>query len=226
MSAVVVLFALEREVAPFRRLVGRDGRAELVHCGVGSASAARALDALLPRRPGLVLLAGFSGALAPDLGVGRLVVADAVKAPDGATYPVTHPLTVPGAIAGPIVATDQIVVTAAAKRDLRERTGALAVDMESATVARRCQEAGVPFACLRVVSDDAANDLPPELDGIFTDGRLRVGRLLAAAWRRPGLLRDLLRLRGATRLAAEALAQGLRRALSGPPPGPGLPAGG
>jgi len=226
MSPVVVLFALEREVAPFRRLMGRDGTPDLVHCGVGPASAGRALDALLPSRPGLVLLAGFSGALAPDLGVGRLVVADAVLGPDGATYPVTHPLTVPGAIAGPIVATERIVGTAAAKRELFARTKALAVDMESATVARRCAEVGVPFACLRVISDDAANDLPPELDGIFADGRPRVGRVLVAVCRRPGLLWQLLALRRATRRAAEALAQGLRQALSAPRPGLGLPAGG
>ncbi|HYH65402.1 MAG TPA: hypothetical protein VD866_11965, partial [Urbifossiella sp.] len=63
-----VLFALEREAAPFRRLVrGRRDVAVRVS-GVGRAAARAALVKLLDGvEPDRVIAAGFCGALASDL---------------------------------------------------------------------------------------------------------------------------------------------------------------
>ncbi len=242
----VVLFALRREMQPFRRLFRTCrpiahttcpawhcddpfGSIELYQTGLGPAAVERALVEILPHRPTCVLLAGFSGALTANLSVGQLILAHEVRTPAGASYPVTLNLSVPEAITGAILATERIVSGTAEKESLHASTGALAVDLESATAARRCYEAGVPFGCLRAISDDVTWDLPAELDQIVEGERIRPWRLFLALCRRPGLIADLLRLARQTRLAAEALAQGLRTALNeaGCPPGssPTAPAG-
>ena len=100
------------------------------------------------------------------------------------------------------------------KRRLGERSGAVAVDMESAAVARLCHAAGVPFGCLRVISDDVDAPLSEALLGVLGAGRVQPGRLTAAVLRRPALIAELLRLGAHTRLAARRLAAGLEELLT------------
>ncbi len=53
-----------------------------------------------------------------------------------------------------------VIDSAADKAALSARTGAVAVDMETAAIARACAEAGVPMLAFRVISDDAQTTLP------------------------------------------------------------------
>lgn len=92
-----------------------------------------------------------------------------------------------------LLAHTAVVATAAAKRDLHDRTGAHAVDLESGAVARAAAAAGIPFAVLRAVCDPAERDLPPAalaaLDQRGAIGLLRViGSVLAHPTQLPGLL--------------------------------------
>ena len=87
-----------------------------------------------------------------------------------------------------------IVVTTAAKHALHIRTGALAVDLESAAVARAAIRHALPFAVLRAVCDPAARALPHAalvaVDARGRIGMLRVaGAVLARPWEMPALLR-------------------------------------
>jgi hypothetical protein len=107
------------------------------------------------------------------------------------------------------------VLTPEARRDLHLRTGAVAVDMESAAAAQACAEAGLPFACLRAVSDDSQTPFPPALAGALQGERVRVTRLACAVLCQPWLVRDLARLARQSRVAAEALAAGLLALLGG-----------
>jgi adenosylhomocysteine nucleosidase len=178
-----VLFALDREAAPFRRRVR--GRADVLIrvSGVGRAAARAAAERLLDEaKPDLVIAAGFCGALSPGLRVG-----DVVTSPRIAT-------------------TDRLVATPVGKSRLRAETGADAVDMESAAVEALCRERGVPFLAVRAVSDTADTALSPELVRLLSGGSASVPRAVAALLRRPALLGEFRRLGRDTAVAARALA--------------------
>lgn len=181
-----VLFALEREAAPFRRHVR--GRRDVVVrvSGVGRAAArAAALKLIVDVKPARVIAAGFCGALALDLRVGDIVLSP-------------H-----------IVTVDHLVATPADKARLRAETGADAVDMESAAVEAACREREVAFQALRVVSDTADTALSTELVRLLAGGSVSVPRAVAALLRRPTLFGEFRRLGRDTAAAARALAHAL-----------------
>jgi adenosylhomocysteine nucleosidase len=60
------------------------------------------------------------------------------------------------------------------RAELAGRTGAAAVDMESAAVARAAAEAGLPCVAIRAIADGADDDLPRGIESLVTrDGRTR-----------------------------------------------------
>lgn len=135
-----------------------------------------------------ILSSGLAGALDPALRAGDIVVDGdqrLVSALRGA---------LPGAVAGRVVGTDSPVASVAAKAALRQRTGAIAVEMEGHVAARVAARHGLPFATLRAVSDAADHALPPAaLAGMAPDGRMAIGAVLASLVRRPGQLPALIR---------------------------------
>ncbi len=138
---------------------------KVVRTGMGHVrahAAARALSASI--EPGAaVVLAGISGGLDPSLVPGEIVVATAVRGPEG------DELTLSGSDAaavaaelrdagrrvhlGPIVSSKTLVH--GERRTELARSGALAVDMESAWVAQAL--AGHRLVIVRLVADTAGN---------------------------------------------------------------------
>lgn len=228
-----ILFALPRERRPLRRrfateavlsrnpelrrLTAADGRAVCTMLtGVGDERMRDALAWLLngPHvageiyRPRLLISAGFSGALHDDLRVGDLVLGTEVVAESGKRW---SPVTPESIVCrrGALLTAGRFVTRPEEKRALAERHGALAVDMESAVVAEMCGRHGVPFCCLRVISDDVHTPLSRHLDGIIVNGRVSSWALLRAMARSPRVIGDLWRLGKSTRLAADRLAEAL-----------------
>jgi len=161
-------------------------------------------------RPRLLISAGFSGALCHELSVGDLVLGTEFIAESGQRWPATQPC--PAAIpcrCGALLTVNRFVTRTEEKRALAQRHGALAADMESACIAELCQQYGVPFCCLRVISDDARTPLSHHLDNIVVNGQVSTWALLKAVARSPRVMRDLWRLGKNTRLAAERLAKAL-----------------
>jgi adenosylhomocysteine nucleosidase len=202
---------------------GDDSRTNLVvETGIGTAAMDKALSWLfsgpmldsVPYRPPFVLSAGFSGAIVPGLKVGDLILASEVGAADGGRWPTAWPPGPSSFRRGRLLTVSSLVGRPEEKRRLGERTGAVAVDMETAAVARRCTEAGVPFGALRVISDDVDTLLSESLLAVLAGGRVRVAALAAAVLRRPALLAELMRLGAHTRLAARRLAAGLEELLA------------
>jgi adenosylhomocysteine nucleosidase len=174
--------------------------------------------------PGFAVSAGVCGGLDPRLAPGALVVPERVLAPDGEFVMVSAALRrlaldrVERAIALRSLATsNEVLATSDAKAGLRARTGAGAVDMESAAILRRAAAAGIPALVVRAVSDTADEAVPAALRRLVTpDGRVRPAKAVAALVASPAVLRDALRLRRGTRRALGAVGAALG-ALAGAP---------
>lgn len=148
-----------------------------------------------------IISTGFCGALDPALQVGDIVVwGDAAVAPDSRF------------VRGEIFSADRVLVTAVEKRALRNRTGAIAVDMEAAAVRSRAAEWGVPFMCIRVVSDTAADDMPLDFnrfrnaDGNFSRTRIALAAMARPFSAMPGLMELDRNCRRASRTLGDFLA--------------------
>jgi adenosylhomocysteine nucleosidase len=122
-----------------------------------------------------IISTGFCGALDPKLRVGDIVV------PQETQLPLARPCA-----RGKVITRDRVAVTAEEKRALREATGAIAVDMEAAAVRERAAALGIPYACIRVVSDTADENMPLDFNRYRdSDGRFSRTRIAFAAMARP-----------------------------------------
>ena len=174
------------------------------------------LAALGTPRP-LVVSAGLCGGLDPALRRADLVLPGVVIGADGrwAASAAHHARAVEllggRARVGDLAAAAEVAATPAAKAALRARTGAVAVDMESAAILRQAAAVGCPALVVRGVSDGAGDALSPALLGAMgPDGRLRAAAV-AALLARPAAWPALLRLRRATALALAAVAAAVER---------------
>lgn len=141
--------------------------------------------------------AGLSEALVP----GSLVLPQKLAAADGrliATDPQWHATMHERLCQRFIVHTAQLVEspylvrTAAEKAALAARFQGIALDMESAALARVAAEKQIPFAVIRAVVDPAATDLPRSIAHALDDrGEVEQHRLLAYVLRYPSELRAL-----------------------------------
>jgi len=150
---------------------------------------------------------GIAGGLARGVKPGSLVLGTALITEGGQRYPATGLFPEMGqAIRAPVFGGRQIVSRAEDKRALHDTTGAVAVDLESAEVARLCAAAGVPFAIIRAIGDPAERDLPPAaLVGLKPDGQVDLATVLRSVLMAPGQIPALVRVALDTRLALATL---------------------
>jgi adenosylhomocysteine nucleosidase len=81
------------------------------------------------------------------------------------------------------------------KRALVERTGAIAVDMESGAVARAAQGAHAPFMAIRAIADSADMAIPQSsVEAVDEFGELNLLRFLKELIRQPLELFAMIRL--------------------------------
>ena len=183
----------------------------LVADGPGPMLAGNAARVALERvLPGGVLSTGLCGALDGGLAPGNVVIASEVLDGQGHTWSGK----IPGRnSAGPdrrpvvkLLSIDRVANTAAEKLDLAVKTGAAIIEMEAAGVAASAAEQGLPFFCVRAVSDTASEDLPLDFNR-FRDlqGRFSRGRIAAACMLRPWLAPGLIRFDSQCRRAADRL---------------------
>jgi adenosylhomocysteine nucleosidase len=174
----------------------------------------------VPYRPRLVLSAGFAGALQESLQVGDVLLATEVVDPEGHCWPTTWPGELPPGEwrpplhRGRLLTMPRLVSRPEDKQTLGRRHQAAVVDMESAVVARLCSARGIPFGCVRVVSDDWRTPLSPRLVSLLTGAKVSWWRLLAALVRDPRLGGELWQLARHTRQAAEQLGLALGELLT------------
>jgi adenosylhomocysteine nucleosidase len=165
---------------------------------------------------------GIGGALSPDLRAGDVVISAEVvsgdqrwQADEQFQERVTKLTREIGAYRGAVLGANAILPTGLEKSRAWSETGALAVDLESAVVARIASEAGIPFLVVRTIADTASRELPPAaLIPLSEAGTPNLARVLCSVLRRPRQIGTLIGLARETRMALLALA-GPARALRG-----------
>ncbi len=208
--------ALTGNVQPTRQVVRLSPDVFLRVGGVGAKATEQSCAALLEAGADALIGVGCAAGLAAECLPGAVVVAEEVRTERGEIIPTDEAwrtALVAGLgsrfnpFLGTVAGVDGII-GAEQKRALRARTGALAADMESASIAGWARRQGIPMMALRVVSDGPDDAVPPSLlDSVDAFGRPRYGALLAALARRPKDALALARLRGGFNQACRALSR-------------------
>lgn len=147
--------------------------------------------ALRLARAGATALASFgtAGGLDPALGCGAVLLPPQVCVLDGPALPTHAPWreAVRAALPRRCTLSEGALLTSREPLGCRldkalawRESGCVAVDMESAAVARFAADAAVPFLVLRVVVDTAADELPAAVLAASRGGELAIGRLVLA----------------------------------------------
>jgi adenosylhomocysteine nucleosidase len=186
-------------------------RVAIVEAGTGPVRARRATLALLDaHHPDWIISTGFAGALQTGLSVGNIVVANEVVGLEGEPLKIDVGMNTDvgrGLHVGRTLTVDRMIRTVAEKQALATQTGAIAVDMETLSVATVCRETRTRFMAVRAISDDLSADLPPEvLTLVGETGAVRFGAVVASLWKRPSSIKDMWRMREHAMNAAEKLA--------------------
>lgn len=208
MGHVVAVVGLAREAAVLRGLdvVAIPGGGAQERLARELAEAATGADG--------VISFGMAGALAPALRLGDWVIGSQVAgfACDPA-WTARLAQCLPGARIGPVHADGRLIADPAEKARLHAASGALAADMESHIAAEAAATAGLPFAVLRCVSDEAAAALPPAIAvAMKPGGGLALGAVLGSILGRPGQLPHLMRTVAGFNRAYAALKAGAQAA--------------
>jgi adenosylhomocysteine nucleosidase len=237
---ILIFCAFGAELEPIRKRVhaqkalGLDGlkgcygrigntKIALATSGIGmrraAANAPRVLDEV--REVELVILTGVAGALADNLEIGNLVLADRLMTREGDNATPVQTIEVPRihlemvSVAldttgiehsrGGILTVRYPLATEAEKRRAGQSTGAIAVDMETAVIAREAAARGIPYVAMRTIMDTVEHDLAGA--GLADEhGKVRPFRAAAALARNPAMVAGVVRLVRNLRKASDAMA--------------------
>lgn len=153
-----------------------------------------------------VVSTGLCGALQPDLQIGDIIEASGLLDPESQErIPCSRVQSDRGTKYGVVLSVDRVAGTVAEKQVLSQ-TGALAVEMEAAGVARRAAAVQVPFCCVKVVSDRSDEEFVMDFNRMRSnDGRFSRGKIVVYALTHPPTVTRLLSLRRRSHEAASAL---------------------
>jgi adenosylhomocysteine nucleosidase len=185
-------------------LIALDAYRRLVVSGIGPERAEQAARSLVTLGARALISWGTAGGLNPDLKPGTLLLCPHVVTEDGRRHLVdadwqkrfvkaigTSVPTAKGALFG----SRDILTSVADKAAAYARTGAQAVDMESAAIALVAAQNRLPLLIVRVIVDTAADALPTSaLAAIDEEGRTRPLALMLSLARRPADMTGLIHL--------------------------------
>ena len=178
--------------------------------GAGLAAATRAFAAIEDGGPiDLVLSIGWAGALSAQCAAGQAYnLAGVIDAVTGERFNCE-------AGAGPYwLVTSPRVADEAEKRHFAALYKAALVDMEAAAIARLAAARGIPFYCIKGVSDSLEAQLPDFNRFIDPQGQFRTPRFVLFALLHPWLWPTLVRMGENIRKASQSMAERLHELLN------------
>ena len=200
----------------------------LVTSGMGVRRAREAAQTLVEMvAPRLLISFGIAGAVEADLGIGDVVMAEAVcrleQGVIGSPLPL-EPWSAPAreAIAQALARRGArlwagTAVTTAGSQVAAGQLGGMEhpiLEMETAGIAQVAAEKGIPLRSLRAISDGPRAPIPFDLGEMMDeDANLQAGRLLKAVIRNPRIVLQSGRLVRNSRIAADNAAMALVAAL-------------
>jgi adenosylhomocysteine nucleosidase len=175
------------------------GRVVAVCSGIGAEHGRRATEAVIQKaRPAKMISVGFAGALDSSLRVADIVEPRVVvNSADGSR-------TDTGSGSGTVVSALS-VAGPDQKRRLASSYGAIAVDMEGASVAMGAQAHGLEFAALKAISDEHDFAMPPVNEFVSVEGKFRHARFAMHVALRPWFWGSTIALARNSARAARAL---------------------
>lgn len=201
----------EADCLPASAQGGCSGMGHAALCSMAASLCESSCDALISF--------GSAGALAPDLQAGDLVLSEWVVAENSRKLAANSNtlnwaqqcLQELSPHSGGLIQTDEVINCPQDKLGLFKQTRALAVDMESATIARLAQEMNIPFLAVRVIIDRADQYIPMTLvEACDNKGQVRLDALLVKLARQPGLMLRLPGLARSRKLAKHSLCNAAR----------------
>jgi adenosylhomocysteine nucleosidase len=177
--------------------------------GAGLDAATRAFAGIEDGGPiDLVLSIGWAGALTDECAAGEAYnCAGVIDARTGERFPCD-------AEAGPYwLATSPRVADEPEKRRLASTYKAALVDMEAAAIARLASMRGIPFYCLKGVSDPLNAKLPDFNSFIDANGQFQTPKFVLFALLRPWFWPSLVRMGENSRKASQSIAERLHELL-------------
>lgn len=227
MSKILLISALDRELAPLVRGWKRSERVEkkrkvvffetdnaiAAYAGMGVISARIAADAAYKfsgTRASAIISVGLAGALKPDLKVGDIVQPAIIRE-------AVDNLMIETRLGKGTLVTASTVASREYKQQLASQFLADAVDMEAYAVADVAQVYGVPFAAIKAISDELGFEMPPLNRFITSEGQFRTGAFALHIVARPWLIPDTLVLGRNSAVAIEALTKRLQKVVSDGP---------
>jgi adenosylhomocysteine nucleosidase len=238
---ILVTFALENEFAPWRAMHDfRDeefGTASVSMTEINGAEIAVLITGAGPEAAGLsaanviwgesesircCISSGLAGALRSAYGIGQVLAARRITTEggrsadardgvlDSSSALVSFAEESGATIVDRFYTAQRAISRADEKRYLGKRADA--VDMESFEIVLEAQAFGVPAIAIRAISDGVDEDLPLDMNRIFSDeGQLSIPRVVGQVALHPQSLPGLVKLGQQSKKAAGALAQFLDR---------------
>jgi uridine phosphorylase len=157
----------------------------VLYTGVGATKCAQRVENFLhAKKPELLIASGFCGGTNDELQPGDLVIAE--NASNLELLQKAREI-LSGAVVGKIHSADRIIDPATDRYATGREHGAVAVDMETETIAWLCAAESIPMLALRVVSDSPAAPFPAPPDVLFDIEKQRTdfSRLLGYIARNP-----------------------------------------
>jgi adenosylhomocysteine nucleosidase len=217
-----VVAALEAEARTLGLTVRRrDGLSALADgtllavSGMGGARAAIAARSLVDAGAVRLLSFGLAGGLDPALDAGTVVLPTEIVSLQGAQFMTSsdwrEQLHVAVAkhrppAAGALLSSLQPIDSVADKAAVFRETGAVAVDMESLSIAEVAAAHSLPFVAVRVIVDTATDVLPRAVTAASRAGQVSMRRLIGGLALAPLELVALIRLAQRYRAAMRSLA--------------------
>ena len=184
--------------------------------GIGSQNSTAACQELINHGVTALISWGTAAGLSPSLVSGDLCLPDAIITRTGNRYPTNSALRetalqhfISSNIScncGLLFTSEEVIRTRARKKELHQKTGAFAADMESAAIMKIASEHEIPAISVRAIVDDADMELPSEIIALTDQfGRPDLMKLLRLVLINPLITTKLSRLGTAMRKAQKTL---------------------